>query len=55
MKAGQPKPTDELRMSGKEFERIMGQALQVRAGDAKKQPKRAKKAKIAPKKRSGSK
>ena len=31
MKAGQPKPADELRMSSKEFDRIMGRALQVEA------------------------
>jgi hypothetical protein len=54
MNAGQPKPADEMRMSAKEFDRIMGQALQVRPEDAKK-PKRAKKAKTAPKKRSGGK
>lgn len=30
MKAGQAKPADELRMSSAEFDRIMGQALQVK-------------------------
>ena len=42
MKAGQTKPADELRMSSKEFDRIMGQALQVKP-EAQK-PKRAAKA-----------
>ena len=54
MKAGEPKPADELRMSGKEFERIMGQALQVKPEYMGK-AKSAKKAKPARKKRSGSK
>ena len=30
MKAGQPKPADEMRMSSAEFDRIMGHALQVK-------------------------
>jgi hypothetical protein len=38
MKPGQPKP-DEMRMSGKEFDRIMSQALQVKPKARK--PKRA--------------
>ena len=41
MKAGRPKPADELRMSGKEFDRIMGQALQVKPKAQK--PKQATK------------
>jgi hypothetical protein len=41
MKAGQPKPADELRMSSKEFDRIMGRALQVKPQAQK--PKRATK------------
>ncbi len=49
MKAGQPKPVEEFRMSGKEFDRIMGRALQVKP-EAQK-PKR----KTARKKRSASK
>jgi hypothetical protein len=53
MKAGQSKPTDELRMSRKEFDRIMGQALRVKPEDVKK-PKRATKA-TARKKRGASK
>jgi hypothetical protein len=40
MKTGQPKATDEMRMSSKEFDRIMGRALQVKPKVAKK-PKRA--------------
>lgn len=51
MNAEQPKPADELRMSGKEFDRIMGQALRVKPKDAKK-PKRSAKKKPASKKRS---
>ncbi len=51
MKTGQPKPADELRMSSKEFDRIMGRALQVKP--AAQKPKRA--AKAARKKRSASK
>ncbi|MGH6847791.1 MAG: hypothetical protein ACREC0_10225 [Methylocella sp.] len=50
MKAEQPKPADELRMSGKEFDRIMGHALRVKPEDAKKL-KRATKTKTARKKR----
>lgn len=51
MKAGQPKPTDELRMSSKEFDRIMGQALKVKPEGTHK-PKRSVKPKTASKKRS---
>ena len=36
MKAGQSKPADEMRMSGKEFDRIMGQALRVKPEGGKK-------------------
>lgn len=50
MKA-QPKPAEEMRMSRKEFDRIMGQALRVKPEDAKK-PKRSAKTKAARKKRS---
>ncbi len=42
MTAAKTKPADELRMSAKEFDRIMGQALQVRpeaVSKAKRQPK----------------
>ena len=43
MKATQPKPVVELRMSEREFDRIMGQALQVKPEDAKpKRPARVK-------------
>ncbi len=41
----------DFRMSGKEFDRIMGKALQVKPEDAQK-PKRAKKTKTTRKKRS---
>jgi histidinol dehydrogenase len=41
---------DELRMSGKEFDRIMSQALRVKPEDAKK-PKRSIKAKTTRKKK----
>jgi hypothetical protein len=44
MKAGQPRPADELRMSGKEFDRIMSRALQVKPESTYK-PKRSMKAK----------
>lgn len=54
MKAGQPKPADELRMSSKGFDRIMGLALQVKPEDAQK-PKRATKTKTVRKKRSAKK
>lgn len=54
MKAGQPKPADELRMSGKEFDRIMGKALQVKPENTKK-PKRSSKPKTAPKRRAAAK
>jgi hypothetical protein len=37
-------PPDELRMSSKEFDRIMGRALQVKPEEAKK-PRRETKAK----------
>jgi len=39
MKPAQTKATDEMRMSGKEFDRIMGQALQAKPKDGK--PKKA--------------
>jgi hypothetical protein len=42
MKAGQSRPADEMRMSGKEFDRIMRQALRIKPEDAQK-PKRATK------------
>jgi hypothetical protein len=51
MKAGQPKPADELRMSSKEFDRIMGRALQVKP----EAPKRKQATKTARKNRSASK
>jgi hypothetical protein len=54
MKSGRPKLADELRMSGREFDRIMGQALQVKPEDTQK-PKRSTKSKAARKKRSASK
>jgi hypothetical protein len=41
---------DELRMSGKEFDRIMGQALRVKPEDAK-MPKRRAKTKATTKKK----
>jgi hypothetical protein len=52
MKPGQHKPADELRMSSKEFDKIMGRALQVhpkepqnpeRSGKAKAKAARSKK------------
>ena len=51
MKAGQPKPADDLRMSSAEFDRIMGQALQVKPKVQKSKRPR----KTARKKRSASK
>ena len=51
MTAAKAKPADELRMSGKEFDRIMSLALQVKPEDTQK-PKRAMKIKAARKKRS---
>lgn len=36
MKTSQPKPVGELRMSAKEFDRIMGHALQVKPEAASK-------------------
>ncbi len=42
MKAGQPKPADEMRMSSKEFDRIMGRVLQAKPKAQK--PRRAAKA-----------
>ena len=51
MKAGQTKPADELRMSSKEFDRIMGRALQVKP----KAQKSKRATKTARKKRSASK
>jgi hypothetical protein len=50
MKA-QPRPADELRMSGKEFDRIMGQALRVKPEKSKK-PELVAKVKAPRKKRS---
>jgi len=47
MKAGKSKPTDDLRMSSKEFDRIMGQALRVKPEAADK-AKRRKVAKTKP-------
>lgn len=44
---GEPKSSSDLIMSEKEFDRIMGQALQVKPEDAKKAPKRSTKAKPA--------
>lgn len=52
MKAVQKKkPADELRMSSAEFDRIMGQALQVKpeAASSKKKAKKATKKKTAKK------
>ena len=46
MKAGPPKPSDEMRMSSKDFDKIMGQALRVRPEKTQK-PKRPAKAKVA--------
>lgn len=40
MNAAQKKPVDELRMSGKEFDRIMGQVLQVRPEPKKRMAKK---------------
>jgi len=51
MKAGPPKPSDEMRMSSKDFDRIMGQALRVRPEKTQK-PKQRAKTKVARKKRS---
>jgi hypothetical protein len=51
MKAAQPKTADELRMSSKEFDRIMGQALQVKPEGAAERAKPAAKRKAARKKR----
>lgn len=45
MKAAQAKPVDQMRMSAKEFDRIMGQVLQT-----KPRSKKAVKAKRAVKK-----
>jgi hypothetical protein len=42
MTAGEPKPADELRMSAQEFDRIMGEALQVRPERSLKAKSRAK-------------
>jgi hypothetical protein len=50
MKAGQAKPADEMRMSGKAFDQIMGQALRVKPENAKK-PKRSAKMKAAQKRK----
>lgn len=51
MTAAKATATDELRMSGKEFDRIMSHALQVKPESTQK-PKRSAKSKAAPKKRS---
>jgi hypothetical protein len=48
MKAAQKKPSEAMRMSGAEFDRIMGRALQVKA--EKHEPTKAKKAHRASKK-----
>jgi hypothetical protein len=53
MKAVQKKPTEELRMSCAEFDRIMGQALQVKPETAKAE--RPKKTKTATNKKSAKK
>jgi hypothetical protein len=50
MKAAQPRPVDELRMSGKEFDRIMGQALRVKPEKTRK-PTQPAKTKAAHKRR----
>jgi hypothetical protein len=50
MKIGQPKPADELRMSSKEFDRIMGRALRVRPQEAHKVKMVAKATSKAPNK-----
>lgn len=51
MKAVQKKPVEEFRMSSAEFDRIMGQALQVKpeAATAKKARKKTAKKKTAKK------
>ena len=46
MKAGQPKPAEEFRMSAKEFDRIMGRALQVKPKVPKRATKTARKKRI---------
>jgi len=51
MTAAKVADTDELRMSGKEFDRIMGQALRVKPEKPQK-PKQPAKTKVARKKRS---
>jgi hypothetical protein len=50
VKSNQKKPDDEMRMSEAEFERIMGQALQVKPDDAAK-TKKVPKAADRPRKR----
>lgn len=40
MKAGTPKPADDLRMSGAEFDRIMGQILRVKPEPKKRTAKK---------------
>lgn len=50
MTAKQPKPVEDLAMSGKDFDRIMSQVLQVKPSEAKA-PKKAVKAKPVRKKR----
>lgn len=44
MKTTQPKPTDEMKMSSAVFDRIMGQALQIKPEETQK-PKRSTKVK----------
>jgi rRNA processing protein Gar1 len=45
MKTVQKKPVEELRMSSAEFDRIMGQALQVKPEEVKKSKRPKPKAK----------
>ena len=51
MTAVQKKPDEEMRMSSAEFDRIMGQALQVKPVGAALKKKKKKKAKKAAKKK----
>jgi hypothetical protein len=44
MNAAQKKPIEELRMSGAEFDRIMGHALQVKPEPPKAKSKKTKSA-----------
>ena len=41
MNAAQKKPVEELRMSEADFDRIMGQALQVKPEKSPKKPRKA--------------